>query len=111
MERSTAGVTGMRLEDLFGGGGYCPPRALAAVMVGVDDEDVVERGMVVVAKASRAVPGSDAAMTRAFGSGRLRTGAKMSHTTMTAAAQRPAASRHGPVTSRRGVHRVGHVGG
>jgi hypothetical protein len=62
MLRRTAGVTGIRLEDLPGGGGYWPGLckwALAAVTVGVDDEDVVERGMVVVSKASVAVPGSE----------------------------------------------------
>lgn len=57
MERSTAGVTGMRLDDLLGGGGGCWPRALAAVMVGVDDELVVEGGMVVEGKPVFAVPG------------------------------------------------------
>lgn len=46
IERRTAGVTGMRLEDL--GGGYCPEPAslfvlaLYGVTVGVDDEEVVE---------------------------------------------------------------------
>ena len=45
MERRTAGVTGIRLEDF--GGGYCPPlgselrRTFEGVMV-VDDEDAVE---------------------------------------------------------------------
>ena len=44
MERSTAGVTGIRLEDL--GGGYCPPfgslPSLALDGVIVVDEDAVE---------------------------------------------------------------------
>ena len=46
MERRTAGVTGMRLVDFEGGGGGYLPRAVAAVMVGVEDEVVAERGMV-----------------------------------------------------------------
>ena len=53
IERRTAGVTGMRLEDL--GGGYWPAPlsllslALRGVIVGVEDEDVVEYGIVLLA--------------------------------------------------------------
>lgn len=62
MERSTAGVTGMRLEDGGGSVGGRWPRGFAGVMV-VEESDVVERGMVVVCKASGVVPGR----SRAFG--------------------------------------------
>ena len=63
MDRRTAGVTGMRLDDLFGGDGYCP-RAFAAVTVGVDEEEVVEGVMVVACKASDAVLASAPATRR-----------------------------------------------
>lgn len=108
MERRTAGVTGMRLLGVSGdggcGGGCAAERALAAVMVGVDEEDVVERGMVGVEQRGGVVPGSDERASLALGSARLssappesqkrhRTGTKWE--AMTAAAQRPAGGRVG----------------